>query len=108
MPQVRREALRQAEALGELGRRLDLQRARAEEAVVGRRRAAEAVERGKERLQEQIERVLPLSRALTAAYQRVQVLEPILLRIRVNAKCSYVGFGLGLSAPVYGNLIFPR
>ena len=106
--QVRREALRQAEALGELRRRLDLQRAREEEAVVGRRRAAEAVERGKERVQEQIERVLPLSRALTAAYQRVQVFEPILLRIRVNAKCSYVGFGLGLSAPVYGNLIFPR
>ncbi|KAG2618461.1 hypothetical protein PVAP13_3NG079603 [Panicum virgatum] len=70
--EVRREALRQAEALGDLRRRLDLQRAREEEAVVGRRRAAEAVERGKERVQEQIERVLPLSRALTAAYQRVQ------------------------------------
>lgn len=69
---VRREALRQAEALGELRRRLDLQHARAEEAVVGRRRAAQDVERGKERLQEQIERVLPLSRALTAAHQRVQ------------------------------------
>ena len=102
------QRLRQAEALGELRRRLDLQRAREEEAVVGRRRAAEAVERGKERVQEQIERVLPLSRALTAAYQRVQVLELILLWIRVNAKCSYVGFGLGLSALVYGNLIFPR
>ncbi|OEL30073.1 hypothetical protein BAE44_0008903, partial [Dichanthelium oligosanthes] len=70
--EARREALRQAEALGELRRGLDLQHARAEEAVVGRRRAAEAVERGKERLQEQIERVLPLSRALTAAHQRVQ------------------------------------
>ncbi|RCV17156.1 hypothetical protein SETIT_3G196900v2 [Setaria italica] len=70
--EVRREALRQAEALGELRRRLDLQHARAEEAVVGRRRAAQDVERGKERLQEQIERVLPLSRALTAAHQRVQ------------------------------------
>ncbi|RLN31251.1 uncharacterized protein C2845_PM05G33790 [Panicum miliaceum] len=70
--EVRREALRQAEALGELRREVDLQRARAEEAVVGRSRAAEAVERGKERLHEQIERVLPLSRALTAAHQRVQ------------------------------------
>jgi len=35
----------------------------AEEAVVGRRRAAEAVKR----VQEQVERVLPLSRAFTGA-----------------------------------------
>ncbi|CAN6332583.1 unnamed protein product [Urochloa humidicola] len=70
--EVRREALRQAEALGELRRGLDLQSARAEEAVVGRRRAAGAVERGKERLQEHIERVLPLSRALATAHRRVQ------------------------------------
>ncbi|CAN6337234.1 unnamed protein product [Urochloa humidicola] len=76
--EVRREALRQAEALGELRRGLDLQRARAEEAVVGRRRAAGAVERGKERLQEQIERVLPLSRATAAAYHRVQEAEEAL------------------------------
>ena len=72
--QVRREALRQAEELDELRRRVDLQQARLEAAVVGRRRALEAVERGKERLQEQIERVLPLSRALTAAHQRVQLI----------------------------------
>ena len=36
---------------------------RVEEAVVGRRRAAEAIER----VQEQVERVLPLSRAFTGA-----------------------------------------
>lgn len=71
--QARREALRQAEELDELRRRVDIQHARLEAAVVGRRRAVEGVERGKERLQEQIERVLPLSRALTAAHRRVQV-----------------------------------
>ncbi|CAN6327794.1 unnamed protein product, partial [Urochloa humidicola] len=76
--EVRREALRQAEALGELRRGLDHQRARAEEAVVGRRRAAGAVERGKERLQEHIERVLPLSRALAAAHHRVQEAKEVL------------------------------
>ncbi|WVZ99018.1 hypothetical protein U9M48_044378 [Paspalum notatum var. saurae] len=70
--EARREALRQAEALDELRRRVGLHRARAEEAVVGRRRAAGGVQRGKERVQEQIERVLPLSRALTAAHRRVQ------------------------------------
>lgn len=70
--QVRREALRQAEELDELRQRVDLQQARLEAAVIGRRRALEGVERGKERLQEQIERVLPLSRALTTAHQRVQ------------------------------------
>ncbi|CAD6271743.1 unnamed protein product [Miscanthus lutarioriparius] len=70
--QVRREALRQAEELDELRRRVDLQQARLEAGVVGRRRALEGVERGKERLQEQIERVLPLSRALTAAHHRLQ------------------------------------
>lgn len=70
--QVRREALRQAEELDELTRMVDLQQARLEAAVVGRRRALEAVERGKERLQEQIDRVLPLSRSLTAAHHRVQ------------------------------------
>lgn len=72
--QVRREALRQAEELDELTRMVDLQQARLEAAVVGRRRALEAVERGKERLQEQIDRVLPLSRSLTAAHHRVQVI----------------------------------
>ena len=72
--QVRREALRQAEELDELRRRVDLQQARLEAGVVGRRRALEGVERGKERLQEQIERVLPLSRALTVAHHRLQVI----------------------------------
>jgi hypothetical protein len=72
--QVRREALRQAEELDELRQRVDLQQARLEAAVIGRRQALEGVERGKERLQEQIERVLPLSRALTTAHQRVQVI----------------------------------
>ncbi|XP_002441294.2 UV radiation resistance-associated gene protein isoform X2 [Sorghum bicolor] len=70
--QVRREALRQAEELDELRQRVDLQQARLEAAVIGRSRALDGVERGKELLQEQIERVLPLSRALTTAHQRVQ------------------------------------
>ncbi|KAL6609748.1 hypothetical protein ACP70R_039717 [Stipagrostis hirtigluma subsp. patula] len=76
--EVRREWLRQRAALDEMRRRVELLRARAEEAVVGRRRALEGVERRKERLQEQIERVLPLSRALAAAHQRVQEAKEVL------------------------------
>ncbi|KAL6619024.1 hypothetical protein ACP70R_034163 [Stipagrostis hirtigluma subsp. patula] len=70
--EARREWLRQRGALDEMRRRVELLRARAEEAVVGRRRALEGVERRKERRKEQIERVLPLSRALAAAHQRVE------------------------------------
>ncbi|TVU19914.1 hypothetical protein EJB05_36096, partial [Eragrostis curvula] len=70
--EARRESVRQGAALDELRRELELQRARVEAAVVGRRRAARDVERRKELLQEQIEQVLPLSRALAAAHQRVQ------------------------------------
>jgi UV radiation resistance-associated gene protein len=71
--QARRESLRQGAALDEVRRHVELQRARLEAAVVGRRRAARDVERRKEQLQERIERVMPLSRALAAAHQRAQV-----------------------------------
>ena len=57
--------MRQGAALDELRRR-----ARADELAVARRRAAEGVERRKEQMQAQIERVLPLSRALAAAHRR--------------------------------------
>lgn len=70
--QVRRESLRQNAALDEMRRRLERKQRRAEEAVVGKRRAVEGVERRREQLQAQIERVLPLSRALAAAHRRVQ------------------------------------
>ncbi|CAM0954898.1 unnamed protein product [Alopecurus aequalis] len=70
--EVRRESVRQGAALDEMRRRLELQRARAEELVVRRRRSIEGVERRKEQLQAQIERVLPLSRALAAAHRQVQ------------------------------------
>uniref|UniRef100_A0A453BNV7 Uncharacterized protein n=1 Tax=Aegilops tauschii subsp. strangulata TaxID=200361 RepID=A0A453BNV7_AEGTS len=40
--------------------------------LVARRRAAEGVERRKEQMQAQVERVLPLSRALAAAHRQVQ------------------------------------
>ena len=43
-------------------------RVRADELLVARRRAAEDVERRKEQMQAQIERVLLLSRALAAAH----------------------------------------
>ncbi|XP_062231718.1 vacuolar protein sorting 38-like [Phragmites australis] len=76
--EARRETLRQGAALDELRRGLELQRVRAEEAVVGRRRALEGMERRKERLQENIERVLPLSRALAATHQRVQEAKEVL------------------------------
>nr|XP_045086409.1 uncharacterized protein LOC109783172 [Aegilops tauschii subsp. strangulata] len=72
LEQVRRESVRQGAALDELRRRLERRRARAEELLVARRRAAEGVERRKEQMQAQIERVLPLSRALAAAHRQVQ------------------------------------
>ena len=66
--------MRQAAALDEMRRRLELQRARAEELVVRKRRSIEGVELRKEMLQAQIDdRVLPLSRALAAAHRQVQV-----------------------------------
>ncbi|XP_048544680.1 diphosphomevalonate decarboxylase-like isoform X3 [Triticum urartu] len=68
LEQVRRESVRQGAALDELRRR-----ARADELLVARRRATEGVERRKEQMQAQIERVLPLSRALAAAHRQVQV-----------------------------------
>uniref|UniRef100_A0A8R7R0H6 Uncharacterized protein n=1 Tax=Triticum urartu TaxID=4572 RepID=A0A8R7R0H6_TRIUA len=67
LEQVRRESVRQGAALDELRRR-----ARADELLVARRRATEGVERRKEQMQAQIERVLPLSRALAAAHRQVQ------------------------------------
>ncbi|XP_044339307.1 spindle assembly checkpoint component MAD1-like isoform X4 [Triticum urartu] len=70
--EVRRESVRQGAALDELSRRLERRRARADELAVARRRAAEGVERRKEQMQAQIERVLPLSRALAAAHRQVQ------------------------------------
>ena len=65
--------MRQGAALDELRRRLERRRAHADELLVARRRAAEGVERRKEQMQAQIERVLPLSRALAAAHRQVQV-----------------------------------
>ncbi|KAK3138422.1 hypothetical protein QOZ80_5AG0368780 [Eleusine coracana subsp. coracana] len=70
--EARRESVRQGAALDEARRRVELQRARVEAAVVGRRRAARDVQRQKEMLQERIQRVLPLSRALAAAHQTAQ------------------------------------
>ncbi|XP_047044574.1 uncharacterized protein LOC124648936 [Lolium rigidum] len=70
--EARKESVRQGAALDEARRRLDLLRARADELVVRKRRAAEGVERRKGQLQAQIGRVLPLSRALAAAHRRVQ------------------------------------
>ncbi|KAM0875501.1 hypothetical protein ACQ4PT_036729 [Festuca glaucescens] len=70
--QARKESVRQGAALDETRWRLDLLRARAEELVVRKSRAAEGVERRKEQLQAQIDRVLPLSRALAAAHRQVQ------------------------------------
>jgi hypothetical protein len=72
--QVRRESARQGAALDEMRRRVDLLRARADELVVRRSRAAEGVERRREELQTQMtERVLPLARALDVARCQVQV-----------------------------------
>uniref|UniRef100_A0A452ZE37 Uncharacterized protein n=2 Tax=Aegilops tauschii subsp. strangulata TaxID=200361 RepID=A0A452ZE37_AEGTS len=70
--EVRRESVRQGAALDEMRRRLDRRRAQADELAVARQRAAEGVERCKEQMQAQIERVLPLSRALAAAHRQVQ------------------------------------
>nr|BAJ87283.1 predicted protein [Hordeum vulgare subsp. vulgare] len=70
--EVRRESLRQGAALDEMRRRVERRRARADDLAVARRRAAEGVERQKEQMQAQIERVLPLSRALAAAHRQVQ------------------------------------
>lgn len=75
--QARRESVRQGAALDEVRRRVGLQRARVDAAVVGRRRAVRDLERRKEMLQERIDRVLSLSRALVAAHQRAQVTESI-------------------------------
>ncbi|KAE8800640.1 Thioredoxin-like protein 4B [Hordeum vulgare] len=71
--QVRRESLRQGATLDEMRRRIEQQWARADGLAVARRRAAEGVDRQKEQMQAQIERVLPLSRALAAAHRQVQV-----------------------------------
>ncbi|KAE8784221.1 hypothetical protein D1007_42137 [Hordeum vulgare] len=71
--QVRTESLRQGAALDEMRRRLEQRRARADGLTVARRRAAEGVDRQKEQMQAQIERVLPLSRALAAAHRQVQL-----------------------------------
>ncbi|XP_037472647.1 UV radiation resistance-associated gene protein-like [Triticum dicoccoides] len=70
--EVRRESVRQGAALDELRRRLERRRARADELLVASRRAAEGVERRREQMQAQIERVLPLSRALASAHRQVQ------------------------------------
>jgi UV radiation resistance-associated gene protein len=65
--------VQQGAALDELRRRLERRRAQADDLAVARRRAAEGVGRRKEQMQAQIERVLPLSRALAAAHRQVQV-----------------------------------
>ncbi|GJN14780.1 hypothetical protein PR202_gb01639 [Eleusine coracana subsp. coracana] len=70
--EARRESVRQGAALDEARRRVELQRARVEAAVVGRRRAARDVQWRNEMLQERIQRVLPLYRALAAAHHRAQ------------------------------------
>ncbi|XP_048527921.1 uncharacterized protein LOC125507377 [Triticum urartu] len=56
-------------------RRLKWRWARADELAVARRRAGEGVDRRKEQMQAQIERVLLLSRALAAAHPQVQKLK---------------------------------
>ncbi|KAI4994693.1 hypothetical protein ZWY2020_034334 [Hordeum vulgare] len=51
-------------------RRLELRGARADDLVVSRRGAADGVDRQKEQMHAQIERVMPLSRALVAAHRQ--------------------------------------
>ena len=86
---MRRESARQGAALDEMRRRLELQRARAEELVVRKRTSIEGVERRKEQLRAQIDRVLPLSRSLAAAHRQVQVTLPFLsTHSRMPRACS--------------------
>uniref|UniRef100_A0A452ZE31 Uncharacterized protein n=1 Tax=Aegilops tauschii subsp. strangulata TaxID=200361 RepID=A0A452ZE31_AEGTS len=68
-------------------RRLDRRRAQADELAVARQRAAEGVERCKEQMQAQIERVLPLSRALAAAHRQVQVPARPFLPLHATLEC---------------------
>ncbi|KAL6841229.1 hypothetical protein ACP4OV_028747 [Aristida adscensionis] len=70
--QARAAWLRQRAALDEARRGAERLRARAEAAAAGRARALRAAGRREERLQEQVRRVLPLSKALAAAHHRVQ------------------------------------
>ncbi|KAE8781839.1 Thioredoxin-like protein 4B [Hordeum vulgare] len=85
---VRRESLRQGASLEEMRHRLEQRRARADGLAIARRRAAGGVDRQKEQMQAQIERVLPLSTALAAAHRQVQVLDRFsLLSTRDRSEC---------------------
>uniref|UniRef100_A0A0E0DTD0 Uncharacterized protein n=1 Tax=Oryza meridionalis TaxID=40149 RepID=A0A0E0DTD0_9ORYZ len=70
--QVREESRRQGAALDEMRARVELRRARVEEVLVARRDAAQGVDRRREQLQAQIDRVLHLSGAVAAANRRLQ------------------------------------
>ncbi|KAL5229629.1 hypothetical protein ABZP36_028405 [Zizania latifolia] len=70
--EVRKESLRQGAALDEMRRRLELRRVRVEEVLVAKRIAIQGVERRKEQLQAQIDRVLRLSGSVAAANRQVQ------------------------------------
>uniref|UniRef100_A0A0E0HG69 Uncharacterized protein n=1 Tax=Oryza nivara TaxID=4536 RepID=A0A0E0HG69_ORYNI len=70
--QVREESRRQGAALDEMRARVELRRARVGELLVARRDAARGVDRRREQLQAQIDRVLRLSGAVAAASRRLQ------------------------------------
>lgn len=78
--QVREESRRQGAALDEMRARVELRRARVGELLVARRDAARGVDRRREQLQAQIDRVLRLSGAVAAASRRLQVID-------TNAAC---------------------
>ncbi|KAF0923423.1 hypothetical protein E2562_006324 [Oryza meyeriana var. granulata] len=75
--EVREESRRQGAALDEMRRRVELRRARVEE-VVAKRDALQIVERRKEQLQVQIDRVLQLSGAVAAANRQLQEAKEVL------------------------------
>uniref|UniRef100_A0A0D9WI02 Uncharacterized protein n=1 Tax=Leersia perrieri TaxID=77586 RepID=A0A0D9WI02_9ORYZ len=75
---AREESGRQGAALGEMRRRVELRRARAEELLLAKRDALRGVQRRKEQLQARIDRVVHLSGAVAAADRRVQEAKEVL------------------------------
>ncbi|KAI4975408.1 hypothetical protein ZWY2020_049015 [Hordeum vulgare] len=98
--QGRRESLRQVATLDEMRRWLEQRRARTDGLAVARRRAAEGVDRQKEQMQAQIERVLPLSRALVAVHRQVQVPDRFSL-LSTRDRSKQVGY-CGCCSPARG------
>ncbi|KAG8068240.1 hypothetical protein GUJ93_ZPchr0005g15604 [Zizania palustris] len=110
--EVRKESLRQGAALDEMRNRLELRRSRVEEVLVAKRDALQGVERRKEQLQAQIDRVLQLSGAVAAANRQVQEAKEVLSgamsrlvdlqrRLRVRRQCM-----IGQVAALYPVKVF--